>query len=267
MASTSTSGIVADQSALTGAAVDAMSAVDVLPPSLDGELLALAQATRYRDWLYSAAAPHIGHRVIEIGAGFGTMTDCVLDRDRVVALELISDYVEQLHHRFDRRENVDIYQGDATDPELWRRMTAKGQLDSAMSFNVMEHIEDDVAVFRNCHDSLVPGGRMVIFTPAFPMLFGAMDEGVGHVRRYRRGELCDKARQAGFRVVDCYYMNLPGFFLWLVNGKLLRSSGAAGGAATVRLFDRWIVPVVRASERCWHPPFGQSLLLVAEKPR
>lgn len=238
----------------------------VLPPSLDGELIALAGATNYRDWLFSRTAPHLGERVVELGAGFGTMTDCIVDRARVVALELIPEYVDTLHRRYDGRPNVEIHHGDATEDAVWERIRAGGELDSAMSFNVMEHILDDVTAMKQVHRALRPGGRMVVFTPAFPSLFGEMDRAVGHVRRYTRRELVGKARTAGFDVVDCRFMNLPGFFLWYVNGRVLRSSGAKGGAASVRLFDRWAVPVIRAVERVVRPPFGQSLLLVAQRP-
>jgi len=238
----------------------------ILPPSLDGELVALAGATNYRDWLFSRTAPHLGERVVEVGAGFGTMTDCVIDRERVVALELIPEYVDTLHRRYGDRANVDIVHGDASEAEVWAQIRAGGDLDSAMSFNVLEHIVDDVAVMKNVYAALRPGGKMVIFTPAFPRLFGAMDTGVGHVRRYTRGELVGKARTAGFEVVDCRFMNMPGFFLWYINGRVLKSNGAKGGARSVKLFDRWAVPAVRAVERYVRPPFGQSLLLVAQRP-
>ncbi|MFN2462477.1 MAG: class I SAM-dependent methyltransferase [Candidatus Dormibacteria bacterium] len=238
----------------------------VLPPSLDGELVALAEATNYRDWLFSKTAPHLGERVVEVGAGFGTMTDCVVDKARVVALELIPEYVATLHRRYDALANIEIHHGDATEDAVWDAIRAGGELDSAMSFNVFEHILDDVAVMKQVLASLRPGGEMVVFTPAFPGLFGEMDRGVGHVRRYTRGELLGKARTAGFEIVDCQFMNLPGFFLWYLNGKVLKSSGATGGAASVRLFDRWAVPLVRAAEQLVRPPFGQSLLLVARRP-
>jgi hypothetical protein len=47
-----------------------------------------------------------------------------------------------------------------------------------------------------------PGGRICCFVPAFPFLFGALDEQLGHFRRYRRQELAAKTSEAGLRVVD-----------------------------------------------------------------
>jgi hypothetical protein len=37
-------------------------------------------------------------------------------------------------------------------------------------------------------------------------------------------------------------------------------------APYTRFYDRWVIPAVRAVERRWSPPFGQSLLAVAQKP-
>ena len=238
-----------------------------VPPSLDGELDVLARATNYRDWLFAMTAPHLGDRIVEVGSGLGTMTHCIEERARVVALELLPHYIAALDERFQDRRNVEVVEGDATDSAVWARVREGGLLDSAMSFNVVEHIEDDVAVMKNVHDTLRPGGRMVIFTPAFPRLYGPVDAAVGHVRRYRRRELAAKARVAGFRVIDCHYVNAPGFFLWYLNGRVLKSAGVSADSKwTVRVFDKIIVPVVRLLESHWHPPFGQSLLLIAEKP-
>ena len=235
--------------------------------ALTRELIGLSKAANYRDWLFAMAAPHLGERVVEVGSGMGTMFACIEDRQRAVAIELIPTYVAGFQRLYAGCANVEVYEGDATDPVLWAAIRARGPLDSAMSFNVVEHIEDDVAVMRNVLGALRPGGRMVIFTPAFPRLFGAMDAAVGHVRRYRRRELAAKARIAGFRVIDCHFVNAPGFFLWFVSGRVLRATGPPGAARSVRILDRLVVPVVRRLERRWHPPFGQSLLLVAEKPQ
>ena len=130
-------------------------------PSLGRTLEALDQALRYRDWIFSAAAPHLRERVLEVGAGSGTLTQCVAGRELVVALEIEPAFAEHLRRRF-TSGNVDVVEGSATDRALLQRV-AKGRVDSAMSFNVLEHIPDDVAVLQCVHDILPPGGRFVAF--------------------------------------------------------------------------------------------------------
>ncbi len=225
----------------------------------------LEVATNYRDWLWDLTAPHMGQRVLEVGAGLGYMTECLGARDRIVALELVPAYLEALRRRF-TGTRIEVVPGDATDPRVFDEL-GEGGFDSAMSFNVLEHIEDDIAVLRNVHRSLAPGGRFVCYVPAFPSIYGRMDTEVGHVRRYTRRDFVQRAQSAGFRVPVAEYMNMPGYLAWFVNGRILRSSGVSGGTAWLRLYDRTVVRAARLLERAVRPPFGQSLFVVLQRPR
>jgi SAM-dependent methyltransferase len=195
----------------------------------------------------------------------GTMTDAVLDRELVIALEPERAYADRLRERYRDSPNVEVWESGATDPEVATRARKAG-IDSAMSFNVFEHIEDDTAAFRVVHDSLGPGGKFACFVPAFPVLYGEMDRALGHFRRYRRTELRSKAEAAGFEVESIRHLNLPGFFAWFANGRILRSQGVAGGSPALGVYDATVVRLARMVERRWRPPFGQSLLLVARRP-
>jgi SAM-dependent methyltransferase len=223
----------------------------------------LSQARHYRDWLWSRARPYLGRQVLEVGAGLGHMTECIADRDAVIALELVPQYAETLRKRFSMR-NVEVVEGDARSPEVFRSI--RGRIDSAMSFNVLEHIDDDRAVLANVLSCLPRGGLFVCFVPAFPSIYGVMDAKLGHVRRYRRRELVQRAREVGFSVRFAEYMNLVGYFAWLLSGRILRSSTPAGGSRAVAMYDSVVVPAARWVEKLGHPPFGQSLFAVLEKP-
>ena len=54
------------------------------------------------------------------------------------------------------------------------------------SLNVLEHIEDDDGALRLIARKIAPGGRVLLYVPAFELLFTSMDRKVGHHRRYRR---------------------------------------------------------------------------------
>jgi SAM-dependent methyltransferase len=139
------------------------------------------------------------------------------------------------------------------------------RLDSALSVNVLEHIDDDTAALRAMWSFLAPGNTMTVFVPAFPSIFGAMDVGVGHVRRYRKRELVAKVQAAGFSVLDVRYVNLPGFFAWFINGRVLRRNQPLGGSRLVAFYDRTVIMVARLVESVIRPPFGQSLFLAARR--
>ncbi|HUA96188.1 MAG TPA: methyltransferase domain-containing protein [Acidimicrobiales bacterium] len=228
-------------------------------PTLGSVLEILESAVNYRDWIFSLAAPHLGRRVLEVGAGSGTMFECVADRELAIAVEIDKTFAMDLEERFHTRPNVSIICGNMNDPEtidVVRRLRP----DSAMTFNVLEHIEDDERALRSIASVLERGDPLCVLVPAFPSIFGAMDRGVGHVRRYRRRELVAKMERAGFAVDAAYYVNAIGFLAWFVNGRILRSSVPAGGARLLAVYDR-VVPVLRWLERRWHPPLGQSLFV------
>jgi hypothetical protein len=92
-----------------------------------------------------------------------------------------------------------------------------------------------------------------------------MDSGVGHVRRYRKKELVSKVRSAGFTVLDVHYVNLPGFFAWFLNGRILRHNQPMGGSRSVMLYDRTVIVLARFLESMMRPAFGQSLFLAARR--
>jgi SAM-dependent methyltransferase len=82
----------------------------------------------------------------------------------------------------------------------------KGTFEIVMSFEVIEHLQDDVGAMREWREYLKPGGRLIISTPAHPGNWNAADEWAGHVRRYERGELIKAVEAAGFEVerLECY---------------------------------------------------------------
>ncbi len=225
-------------------------------------LEAMAKARTYKRWLYDLSLPHVGRRVLEVGSGTGTMTELLTDRERLVALEIDPRYAAMLRSRYGDNPGVRVVEGSATDSGLFQRLRDE-RLDSAVSYNVFEHIDDDEAAFANVNQVLVPGSLFTCLVPASPSIYTKIDALLGHHRRYHRSELERKVRRAGFDIVSLHHMNLPGYFAWWVSGTLSRGTTFAGGSGAVAAYDRLVMPVIRAVESRWHPPFGQSLLLVA----
>lgn len=224
----------------------------------------LLGAPNYHAWLRELAEPWLGPSLLEVGAGVGNMTEHFRDLPRVVALELEEGFADRLRDRFAGHPNVEVLVGDATDAGLMRRLAA-APFDCAVSYNVFEHIEDDRAAFREVFEVLRPGGHFVCFVPAGPSIYGSLDLRLGHHRRYRAAELREKAEAAGFAVASLRYVNLPGYFGWGFNNRLVRADSYVGGGRAVQLWDQMVIPLARRLERIWSPPFGQSLLLVGRR--
>lgn len=164
------------------------------------------------------------------------------------------------------------------DPELRRRLAAQGFVtaegaaaiaDASQDFiytlNVLEHIDDDRAAVRELHRMLKPGGRLLVYVPAFPVLYSAMDRKVGHLRRYRREALVQLLREGGFTVEDSAYADSLGFFVSL----LYRFVGSKDGGISLPallLYDRAVFPVSRLLDRLFGRLVGKNVFAVAVRP-
>jgi hypothetical protein len=82
-----------------------------------------------------------------------------------------------------------------------RCATVVDAFDVIGAFDVLEHIEEDGAVLAAVQRGLKRGGGVILTVPQHPWLWSRSDEIGHHARRYRRTELVEKVRRAGFRVL------------------------------------------------------------------
>lgn len=137
-------------------------------------------------------------------------------------------------------------------------------VDSIYTLNVLEHIEDDDTVLRELHRRLRPGGRLLIYVPAFQVLFTAMDRRVGHFRRYRSAALQAQVRAAGFAVERGRYVDSLGFFVTLLY-KWVGSRSGVVDARSVRLYDRFVFPLSKIFDSLLSGALGKNIFVVARK--
>ena len=78
----------------------------------------------------------------------------------------------------------------------------KSKYDLIYSSNVLEHIEDDVNSLKSIANKLKPNGNLILFVPAFNLLFSKIDTELGHFRRYTISDLTAKMQTAGFEIQD-----------------------------------------------------------------
>lgn len=229
------------------------------------ELDALSGAVNYYGWISGRFAPFLGARIVEVGAGIGTFTRYLLEHRpdaAITAVEPADNNFPRLAHRFSGDPRVTPVHGyldaAAADPAV------EGKADAVVAVNVMEHVHDDAGFLRDAVRALAPGGRVLLFVPALPALYGSLDEAFEHCRRYTRPMLLERFAAAGLQPVEVRYMNLPGILAWFLWSRVLRRKTITGRDA--RTYDRWVVPVVRAVESLVPPPVGNGLLAIARKP-
>ena len=163
--------------------------------------------------------------VLDAGAGFGQYTYYMSGLGRRWQLKAVDVKAEQVDdcNRFfaqiGRGNRVRFEAADLTvfrEPDTYRL---------AISVDVMEHITDDTAVFRNICDSLQRDGVLLVSTPSDK---GGSDADVHHdsfidehVRNgYSADEIRGKLTEAGFSKVDVQYIyGRPGRISWLLSMK------------------------------------------------
>ena len=215
----------------------------------------LEEAVNYNRYLVHLVMEASGGsgQALDFGAGTGTIASGV----RARGLEIVCvEPDDQLRERLEER-------GFRAHPSI--ADVPDGSYTYLYSLNVLEHIENDARTLRDLHRVLVPGGRLLLYVPAFQLLYSSMDRKVGHFRRYRAGQLARLCVQAGFSVRRVHYVDSLGFLASL----LYKWGGSRSGEIStwgLKAYDRLIFPVSRGLAGLGVSRlFGKNVLAVLEK--
>jgi SAM-dependent methyltransferase len=155
-------------------------------------------------------------RVVEIGVGQGGFAARLAERAlRYTGFEPDETSWQIASSRLRRLPNAVVRQTavpEAQEPDA----------DLLCAFEVLEHLEDDLAALRCWREWVVPGGLLMVSVPARPSAFGPWDRAVGHLRRYTPGMLEASLREAGFDNVSVLGYGFPlGLLLDFVRNHVL----------------------------------------------
>ncbi len=174
---------------------------------------------------FSKHAKTSGFKILDAGSGFGQYSWYMARKKptfEITGIELKDEQVDDSNNFFKRAgvHNAVFKLADLTQykkPETYNLI---------LSVDVMEHIEEDVQVFKNFHDSLKSGGVLLISTPSDKGGSGVEhdhDESFieEHVRDgYSIPEIMDKLREAGFEKINARYTyGKPGKISWRLSMK------------------------------------------------
>lgn len=226
--------------------------------TLGETLAALEYAENYMRWILELADPYLDGPILELGAGRGAFTRLLADRAPVWAVEPSDSLGSTLDDTYRSRADITVVRGALDDvPE-------GAAFGSAVLFNVLEHIADDGDVLDGIFRRLVPGGTLVLWVPAFPLLYSRFDVLLGHHRRYRLRPLIQLLEERSYDVVDARHVNALGWPMWLLGARLLGRVSVS--SRSIAVVDRVAVPPMRAIERRVTAPFGQSIFVAASRP-
>jgi SAM-dependent methyltransferase len=212
----------------------------------------MSEAENYNRFLLAIVRRHAppGHRVLDFGAGAGQFA---------VPLRQLGLDITALEPDAGLRQRL---AGGGVAAVAAPEQLADRHFGYIYTLNVLEHIPDDVAALQALRTKLVPGGTLLVYVPAFPVLYTSMDARVGHVRRYTRHSLLTCVRAAGFKVERCSYVDSLGFFATLLF-KLIGDGSGTVNRTALRLYDRAVFPLSRLLDSVAQYCFGKNLLLIA----
>ena len=163
--------------------------------------------------------------ILDAGSGFGQYSYWMFRKFRgssILAVDVKDEQVADCT-RFFTRIGADQVRFEIAD---LTQFVKADSFDLVLSVDVMEHILEDVTVFRNFHASMKPNGMLLISTPS--------DQGGSdlhgddqssfieeHVRDgYNIDEIRNKLTSAGFRRVEARYSyGWPGKISWRLSMK------------------------------------------------
>ena len=97
----------------------------------------------------------------------------------------------------------------------------ENHFDLVGSFDVIEHIEDDLNTLCHLRSALSEKGGLIVTVPQHMCLWSILDVKTGHKRRYVGDELATKVRKAGFEILldTCFMASL--FIPQLISRKFM----------------------------------------------
>lgn len=209
-------------------------------------------------------------KLLEIGCGTGDFIQQIVENQN---LEITGSeiYLKGLQYAKKNLPGVDFVQFDVTKGKIGE------QFDMITAFDVIEHIDNDVAAISNINEMLNKDGVLIVSVPQHMFLWGKLDEIVKHKRRYSKKELVTRLKENGFDISYATSFLFVLFPLMLVS-RMFDKGRDQSQSAEVALEKRVIFPnavnwifdlFMRIDEALIRLgislPFGGTLVVVARK--
>jgi len=225
------------------------------------ELDVFANATNWKNYVRDTLRPYIRGAVLEVGAGKGSFTRALsgIECTGWLCLEpdpKLADEIRLATCANELPSHVSVAVGSEAD------LPHNRVFDTVLYLDVLEHISKDAPELKHAARRLSVGGRLIVLSPAFSMLYSPFDAAIGHYRRYTLKSLDhirppDVDREAGF------YLDAPGALLSLTNRFVLRS--AEPSLNQIIFWDRFVVPLARVFDPVVGRRFGRSVIMIWRK--
>ena len=200
------------------------------------------------DLLAATVSAFGARRIVDVGAGSGVFARLLLERTDCQEAMCVDPAYEQ-----DRDETVN------GKPLRFRRAYEGTNFDLILLMDVLEHVDDDVALLSDVATSVRPGTPVFITVPAFGFLWSAHDVFLEHRRRYTAKMLVRSMTGAKLTVNRIRYFYL-GIFPLVALLRLLARGRDPGRGSDLRPAPRavgWLLAKALKAERRLIFPFNK----------
>ena len=222
-------------------------------------LLSMSNTHHFNKWLASLLRPYLGDKILEVGAGIGTMTLEFLPAEHYTCSDNDPFNIMTLKNMFMNRPNVDVLQLDIENKKEILKLSR--HYDTILCINVLEHLQNDSQLLKNMNEYLITKGKLILVVPNCPYFYNSLDKTLGHIRRYKVKHIENLLKSSGFKIKYLKTLNKIGMLGWLINGSLLKRTRFS--KVELKIYDcfvwfwKLIDPVL--------PWPGQLIIAVGEK--
>ena len=214
----------------------------------------LEYAKAYNEVLVELADNYLikNNDVLDFGSGIGSLSDIFSKK-----------YNYNIKCLENNQEEITILKNKGYEVVTSIEKFEDNSLVNIVTYNVLEHIEDDKEVLCNIYRKLKIGGCLFIFVPACRVLYSSFDKELGHIRRYEKEQLLDLLVECGFKINDWRFFDSLGYMTAYVY-KIIKKDGSLTNKQ-VLFYDKILFPISKFFDFYFNKFFGKNIYVVATK--
>jgi len=204
-------------------------------------------------------------KVLEIGCGVGGNVGLLSQSGHYRGIDMHKPAIDYCSEKYPQ------FKFQCTRVEDIPQEFNSNKFDSIYILDVLEHINDELAILKSSLNYLTQNGKILLTVPAFKFLWSPHDEFVHHVRRYTKVGLKKILEDSGYKVERISYFNSILFPLALIQrlGMRLLNRKLNTHLSTPPTIVNWLFKVIFAKE-AWilkytNLPVGLSIIAVVSQ--
>ena len=220
------------------------------------ELKFFDAAKNWRKYQFKIISKYIQRNVLEVGPGTGNNLKYYKNKASIITLlEINKKLARSLKKKFYKNKKIKILNSNIH--------SIKKKFDTIMYMDVLEHIKTDKKEIKKAINLLNPGGYIIIFVPAFQVLYSNFDRDIGHVRRYRKFFFFNLAKKYKIKLIELKYFDSIGFIFAIIN-RLVGTNNQNNVGLGIKIWNNFIF-LSKFFDCILKNMFGKSLLCVLKK--